>query len=232
MNGQRVQIISGNNPIILVAPHGFSGDDENTGELVELMAKNMDCYGVINWGFERSDKTDHLNDKADCNNCHHCHEPVIKDEFLDPIIRYKNKILNTEELVHIYYIHGMSNKHRKLANDPNLSMVIGYGAGSPNSFSCKLWQKDLLLHLLDKNGIVAYEGKKGGLMSGWSRSNMNQLFRKWYNEEEVKSMQIEIIYDLRCNTVILQKTAAILSNVLCSMLRVGSFTGTKVYNNY
>jgi hypothetical protein len=25
-------------------------------------------------------------------------------------------------------------------------------------------------------GIVAYEGKKGGPMSGWSKNNMNQLF--------------------------------------------------------
>lgn len=232
MSNQRVQTISGKTPIILVAPHGYKADDENTALLTELMAKNMNCYAVINWGFERAENADQVNDKADCNNVYHCTKPVIKDEFLDPIIRYKNRILMTESEVFIFYIHGMGNKHRVIAKDPKLDMVIGYGAGSPNSFSCEVWQKNLLLHLLKKNGFCAYEGKAGGVMSGWARSNLNQYFRKWEPETEVNSMQIEIIYDLRDSSHSITSTARDLSNALCNILKYTSFNDGVTYKSY
>ena len=196
---ERVSIYEGKLPIIIVAPHGYKADDENTGFIADYIATKINAYLVCNNGWERDETVDYLEDKADCNNVNHCHEDVVKQEFLEPILRYKNKILRNHNLAYIYYIHGMSNKHRKLANDPHLDVVVGFGAGSPNSFSCELWKKDLFLHLLNSTGVNAYEGSKGGLMSGWARNNMNQLFRKWYPEPQVQSLQIEIVKDLRAS---------------------------------
>jgi hypothetical protein len=228
---ERVSIISGKLPIIIVSPHGFNGDDENTSLIAEHIAHGINAYAVINRGFERSDIIDVINDKADCNNVSHCHEDVVKEEFLEPIVRYKNKILQKHPSAYIYYIHGMSDKHRKVVKD-EMDVVIGFGAGSPNSFTCAIWQKNYLCHLLNKYGMNTYEGSKGGPMSGWSRNNMNQLFRKWYPDKRVDSMQLEITHKMRCTPSEATTTAEYISMAIETMLDVKNFSQTtpnKVY---
>lgn len=230
---ERVSIISGKLPIIFVAPHGYDGNDENTGLMAEYMAESIDAYAVINRGWERDDKVDYFNDKADCNNVLHCHEDVVREEFLNPIIRYKNKILKKHDNVFIYYIHGMANKHRVVANNMDLDVVVGYGAGTPNSFSCELKYKDLLCHMFNEQlGITTYEGRKGGVMSGWGRNNMNQLFRKWYFDSAVQSMQLEIIYELRNSKDLAALTAEYLATTVKEMLDIKNFASTKTYKSY
>jgi hypothetical protein len=229
---ERVSIISGHLPIIIIAPHGFNGDDEHTSIVAEHTANAIGAYAVINRGWERGENVDYMLDKADCNDANHCHEDVVKEEFLEPILRYKNKILQHHSIAHIYYIHGMSNKHRKITGDPNLDMVIGYGAGSPDSHTCSIWRKDLLCHLLNEAGVHTWEGKKGGPMSGWARANMNQLFRKWYNEPQVQSMQIEIIHELRETPDAAIITAEYLATAVKDMLGVKSFSPSKPVNAY
>ena len=137
---ERVSVIEGSIPVIVVAPHGFHGDDENTDLIAETIASTIDAYAVINRGWERGDTVDSFKDWADCNNVYHCKEDVVREEFLEPIIRFKNKILKKEQLAYIFYIHGMGNRHRAVAKDPYLDAVLGYGAGKPNSFSCDIWQ--------------------------------------------------------------------------------------------
>lgn len=194
---ERVSIIEGKKPILVVAPHGFDGDDENTSIIAEAIANVTDGYAVINRGWERDETVDFLNDKADCNNVNHCHEDVVREEFLDPILRFRSRILKKYDTVYMYMIHGMGNKHRILAGEPQLDVVIGYGAGSPNSHTCDLWRKNLFMALLTDAGMTTMQGKKGGAMSGWARSNMNQLFRKWYPDPSVQALQIEIVHELR-----------------------------------
>lgn len=229
---ERVSIISGRLPIIIVAPHGYDGDDEHTSIVAEHMARSIGAYAVINRGWERDDAVDFMLDKADCNNVNHCHEDVVKEEFLEPILRYKNRILQSYDEVFVYHIHGMSNKHRKIAGDPLMDMVVGFGAGSPDSYTCEPWHKDLIMHLLHETGIHAYEGKKGGPMSGWARGNMNQLFRKWYFDPQVHSMQFEIVHDLRNTADAAIITAEYLGTAVKDMLTVKSFSASKSYNAY
>jgi hypothetical protein len=231
---ERVSIISGKLPIIVVAPHGYEGNDENTAYITEKIAQTINAYAVINRGWERDDSVDYMKDKADCNNVNHCYEDVVKEEFLDPILRFKNRILKDQRFdrAYIFYIHGMGNKHRKISGDDNLDIVIGHGAGSPNSFTCENWEKDALSHFLSESGVTVYEGKKGGPMSGWARNNMNQLFRKWHPIKQVKSMQIEIVYELRnskekCNT-----TAYNLANAMRYLIYLEDFNSTKIIKTY
>lgn len=229
---ERVSIIPGRLPILVVAPHGYDRDDEHTAIVAEHTANAIGAYAVINRGWERAENVDYMLDKADCNDVNHCHEDVVKEEFLEPLLRYKNKILQTDSIANIYFIHGMGNKHRKIANDPNMDMVIGYGAGSPDSHSCQVWRKDLICHLLNEAGVHAYEGKKGGPMSGWARNNMNQLFRKWYPDPQVQSMQIEIIHELRATPDAAIITAEYIAAAVKDMLAVKSFSRTTSYNSY
>lgn len=229
---ERVSIISGKKPVLIVAPHGYDQDDENTSVVAEYIANLLNCYAVINRGWERADAVDCFNDKADCNNVAHCHEDVVREEFLDPILRYKTRIVTHGSVLHLFFIHGMANKHRRIVGDPDMDMVIGYGAGSPNSYSCELWRKDLFLHLLTEAGMHPYEGKKGGAMSGWARNNMNQLFRKWYIDPRVQAMQVEIVHELRSDPDIAKLTAHYLAEAIKDMLDVKSFNSNQTYKSY
>ena len=228
---ERVSIIPGKLPILVVAPHGFDGNDEQTAIMVEYMANTFGFYAVINRGWERDDTVDYMLDKADCNDVHHCHEDVVREEFLEPIIRYKERILQKSQIAHVFYIHGMSDRHRNISGDPHLDLVVGFGAGSPNSFTCDIWRKDLFVHLLNDAGMHTYEGSKGGPMSGWARGNMNQLFRKWYPQQEVQSMQIEIIHALRDSTDIALITADFIGQSMKQLMGARSFSG-KTYKSY
>lgn len=229
---ERVSIMSGNLPILIVAPHGFDGNDENTSIIAEHIAKSIGAYMVVNRGWERSEFVDFMLDKADCNNVKHCHEDVVKEEFLEPIIRFKNRILKNHSEAHIFYIHGMGNKHRKIAAEENMDIVIGYGAGSPNSYSCNLWHKDFMCESLNDAGIHTFQGRKGGPMSGWALSNMNQLFRKWYPEPNVHSMQIEIIHELRSCKDMAMLTADCIADIVKSILEVEDFIPKENFKSY
>lgn len=224
---ERVSIISGKLPILVVAPHGFEGNDEKTAVIAEYIANTIGAYAVINRGWERDDVVDYMKDKADCNNVTHCHEDVVREEVLEPIVRYKNRILQSFPFAYLFYIHGMSDKHKKICGDENMDIVIGYGAGSPNSFTCENWRKDLFVHLLTESGLHTYEGSKGGPMSGWARSNMNQLFRKWYAEPQVQSMQIEITHSLREENDIAMITGEYLGAAMEDLLKAKGFSTVK-----
>jgi hypothetical protein len=199
--GERVSIIEGKAPVIFVAPHGYAGNDTNTTFIVEAAAKQTNGFAVINRGWQRDPHVDIWNDKADCNNIEHCMENVVRDEFLDPIVRFKNRILNKfgYSEVFVFYIHGMSNNHRVLAGDPTLEMIIGYGDGKPPSLTCEEWRKDMLIYLLKKVGFTAYQAGARSQFAGWSKYNMNQLFRKRpeFRDSRVESYQVEIIHELR-----------------------------------
>lgn len=227
---ERVRIINGKSSIIVVAPHG--PDDERTALIAEKVAKEITCSAVINLGWERGEKVDFMKDKADCNNVSHCHEDVVREEFLEPLLRFKNSVLKRNKEAYIFYIHGMSNKHRILANDPTMDVVIGYGAGVPNSITFDLWKKGFLIDRLENLGFTTYEASPGSSMSGWSKNNMNQLFRKWYNDSNVSSLQIELVHELRESNRVAERTACYLAEAIIDTVvsnRFGMVGYSKVY---
>lgn len=205
-HGERVSVIQGKVPVVLVAPHGHPNDDMNTGQLCEKMARSMNAHAVINWGWQRGDEVDIYKEVANCNSVPHCNQDVVKEEFLDPLMRFCRRSVRDKGRAFVVFLHGMSSLHRIVAGDPELDIVLGFGAGSPPSYSCEPWRKNTLAANLTDLGLTAYEGRAGGPMSGRARSNMNQLFRLWYNDPRVESVQMEIIFDLRLH-VALDSTA-------------------------
>jgi len=233
MNDERVSLVDiGKTPVLVVAPHAYEFDDEQTGVIVTEIAQLTKGYAIINNGWKRSDQVDIFNDKADCNDVRHVHEDVVKQEFLDPIIRFKNRILREHPMVLMFLIHGMANRHRIIAGDSQMQMVIGCGNGNPPSYSCEPWRKDVLMHLLIQSGFHPYEGSKGGPMSGWARNNMNQLFRKWYNDQRVQSCQIEVIHELREDNDTAKLTASYLADAILSALNISSFNTSATFKSY
>lgn len=200
---ERVSVIKGEIPILLVAPHG--NDDKNTDYLAEKIALEMDAFAVINRGWRRSKKVDYLADQANCNDVRHVHEDVVREEFLEKILGMVAKIQkNIDNRVFIFYLHGCGDEVRELTEDHNLDLILGYGEGSPSSYTCDLRIKDAFAHFLENESFGVYEGKKRGKYSGRSKNNMNQLFRVWYPNRNVHSLQIEIVKELRDDEEMLQ----------------------------
>jgi len=192
---ERVSVIEGDIPVLIVAPHGCQQDDFNTAYIAETVATDLSAYAVINRGWEKSDKVDCFKDKANCNNVPHCHEYVVKDEFLMPIMRYVVQISKFSRFTYIFYIHGMKDDIKK--QFPDLQIIIGCGKGKFQSFpSCDECRKDAFVSFLINKGVKAYEGVDGQY-AGKDPNNMNQLYRKWYPNSDVHSMQLEIVKSCR-----------------------------------
>lgn len=212
---ERVSIIRGNEPILVVAPHG--ANDINTDYLAEVIADETDGYAVINRGWQRATSVDYLNDLANCNNVKHCHEDVVREEFLEPIIDFSTRIIREHGFCYMYVLHGVGNYIYKQIED-SLDLIIGYGAGIRPSFSCDPRAKDALVYLCENNGLTAYEGRIGGKFSGRSKNNLNQLFRRWYPNKRIQSMQIEVVKDLRLDRETTRLTGEMLAPCFSDLL--------------
>lgn len=230
--GERVSLISGKTPIVLIAPHGYHGDDKNTAFLVEYIAKKLDCFAVINRGWERSETVDPLLDKADCNNVNHCHQDVVKEEFLDPIFRFVKKALRKNTFVYTFYLHGMSNFHRIKSGIYDLDIVVGFGDDGKRNFSTSLWRKDLLCFLLYQNGFTVAEGSWKSGLSGSAKNNMNQLFVQNYHDSLVHSMQIEIIEQKRRDKEATKKTGDRLAIAFWRAIEENTFYTNGTFQTY
>lgn len=227
---ERVSTIIGKNPIILVAPHG--ADDINTDIVTEHAAQLLECFAVINRGFERSSQVDVDKDQADCNQISHCKSDVVFDEFLKPILKFKDKIsqkyikLKTNHIpnvkyqtldpVHIFYIHGCGNAIHKKANE-NVGLIVGYGLGTKkDSLTCDIWRKNLFVELYRHylKGAEVYEGRGGGKYAGRDSNNMNQYFRKHDLDLSVQSFQIEFPYSYRDDEAKAKATAMSFATII------------------
>lgn len=239
MPAERVSCIQGKKPIILICPHGC--DDTNTADIARETAAILNCYAVINQGFERADIVDVDKDKADCNRVDHVKEAVVYEEFLKPIYKFQTKIANKSnkmtsfswdgDPVHIFHIHGCGNHVHKEAGE-NVEVIIGYGLGSKkDNLSCDEWRKNLLVDLYRTKtqgnpfcGEI-YEGKGGGRYAGRDSNNMNQYFRKHYNFENVHSMQLEFPFSKRDIPYSVMNTSKLLASVLTDYVAFTSYHG-------
>ncbi len=213
---ERVSVSKGELPVVLVAPHG--PDDLNTDYLVELVASEMNLFSVINRGWKKGYSVDHLNDRADCNNISHIQEDVVREEFLEPILRNVARIQRTlDERVFIINVHGGGDSVRKYVDDPELDVIVGYGHG-PNTYShtCNQKLKSAFVSFLEDEGFGVYEGKKR--YAGRAKNNLNQLFKKWYPNQYVNSLQLEIVHELRSDKQMLNLTSDALIGAIDSLI--------------
>lgn len=209
-------LVEGESPVLIVAPHG--PDDKNTDLIAERVAIESGAFAVINKGWNRSSSVDFMRDLANCNDVRHIHADVVKEEFLEPILRFKNRIRKKyDENAFILIIHGCSDLVRISANDHGLDLILGCGEGIPPSPSCRdRFRKAFAYHLINE-GFGVYEGLPGGKYSGRSRNNINQLFVRWYPDNYVDSVQMEIVRELRCDPDLIDPTISGIVSAIESM---------------
>ena len=86
------------NNILLIAPHGFPGDDDYTAEITEILARKLDCHAAINTKYRRPDEdkkeiTDANKLLADFNDKKSIRDANLAVEWLDKLENIKNKIV-------------------------------------------------------------------------------------------------------------------------------------------
>lgn len=232
---ERVNVIYGNVPILIIAPHGQ--DDHNTVIIAETAAKCVGANAVINQGFERGQTVDVDKDIADCNRVDHCQEEIVYDEFLKPILKIKEQITKkfrgpnwvsgeeSESKMLILHIHGAGDIVHKEANE-QIDVIVGYGLGNlKDSLTCRAWKKNLFIDLwrMHSNKGDVYEGAGEGRYAGRSSNNMNQYFRKHQLDRQVESLQLEFPYSMRKTDLDAIETGKHLSLVLLNMLTYSSY---------
>jgi hypothetical protein len=216
---ERVNVIMGKKPIILIAPH--CQDDHNTALITKITAATIEAYAVINQGFERGKDVDVENDIADCNRVDHCQSEIVYDEFLKPLLKIRNIINKRSQKILILHIHGAGDIVHKEANE-QIDVIVGYGLGIIKpSLTCETWRKNLFIDTWrnhSDDGEV-YEGKGSGRYAGRSSNNMNQYFRKHLFDKHINSMQLEFPFSMRKTEILASITAVKLSRVLKEMTK-------------
>lgn len=192
----RVKIIIGVNNAMVIAPHGC--DDNRTDIIATSIAQALDCSAVINVGWQRDCKYNSNGSKGNMNRLDHVFIGSARREFLYPILTIKNILVEHYDTLFVFLIHGMFDAAQKRVK--GLECVLGYGASFPwwnDSLTIDLWRKSLLSKLLNDGGLLTYDGKGGGTLSGRRYSNINQLFRNRnspFFDDRVQSIQLEIVY--------------------------------------
>ena len=232
--------------ILLIAPHGFSKDDKNTGKIARHMAKKLKCHAVINEVYrkppQKRDKTtgevlkDPKTDKPlreppdkgkkwiDLNDLDQVRNHLT-DEFLQPILKRKDKIVDKYGTALVVLIHGIDDDHIKdeameMGVQDDIEILIGIG--QPNRYSVDQAIADKLIKILNPNGhrsIKAVLARENSDYAGWDRRNVNQLFTPRNNDDSrVQSIQLEIkCKEFRDTASNIEKTADILSNALSKL---------------
>lgn len=213
--GERVSIIEGNLPLLFISPHGWYGDDHNTDYIAEFLAVNLGGYAVINRGWRRTDQVDVVNSFANCNSISQNHEKVVFDEFLEPILEIVDEIeqKHPSGSVFVFNIHGVGSGITDLVGFP-IDIILGHGDGKNPRFSCSSKTKNLLTHCFLEQNLNVALGKAGGAYAGYGLDNLNQLFVTKYPDDNVQSVQLEIIRDLRDDDIIEETASDLVKSIM------------------
>jgi len=250
-NPNQLKIIEGDSRILLIAPHacirnGEPKDDENTGPITEMVARQIGCSAIINTFFHKSDNKKYRKG----------HKP--KDKEYPHGLEYGNLNLNLiadAKLVPGYlnairavidkpgkttaiWIHGADdNKAKEIALKgdyaymPNdIHAFIGYGqgnepitkaVGSRHTAESGIVERfrDALIGN-EMNAVLADDNSTN--YRGRSEVGMNQWFLNGgYTLEKVQSFQIEIREKgFRKNDEQCQNTARIIADAISATLEI------------
>lgn len=209
----------GGSGIILVAPHGVPGDDDNTDTIAEETAKRLGCCAAINNTYRRPDdkageKTDVKVNVVDCNNTRSLALAGLKEKWLGPITHFREEMLAKGQVNSIgakcciFFIHGAKNTNVKKIN-VKADILIGVGKAKedsekkPRPTTTDAAVQDFIKILQDDFGITAVEvmasktgsGDLENEYAGHDSNNLNQQFVSRPGgklDPAVQSFQLEI----------------------------------------
>lgn len=188
---ERVSLIHGTEPIIIVCPHACEEPYMDT--VAREVAKRSNAYAIINNGFKISDTVDTSNDQADCDRVDHLTQDVVREEFLDSLLATKRTLSRKHSRIIVLALYGLDNQIEAKAGY-NIDVVLGYGqAVVHNSYTCPLWMIDMFINEWKSHGWTSSSvccGKPGTPMSARSIHHLPQLFQKVYIDPCVNVIKI------------------------------------------
>lgn len=255
-----IDLIPGNTHILLIAPHGHKDDDENTGKLVRLIAKQSGSYAIINEIYRKPNPPDddEIANKAtkrvNLNRIRQVSEH-LKKEFLNPLLAYKNKIIEQYGKCYVFWIHGAADLSVETdSSSKDVQALIGYGQDTVEAEQrhtvLSLDIIETIIQGLNQEGLKAVRANdtirkenidkedddKQKSFCGWDRHNMNQLFAVKdyeggstdYIDENVQSIQLEFRM-LGCRDEdSLNPTAVKFLNAISALVQPKEESGKKV----
>lgn len=204
--GRKIEIIRGGSRILLVAPHGFPDDDENTGRLTREIAGRLGACALINEHYRKpkKDKGEFPDKRRAVLNLNRCDqvEKDLRDEFLRPLLDGVAEIGEKHGPALVLWIHGIkdSNIPRAVGNghSADIHVALGVGQGEPDRWTAREDTVSALLESLGKNLFKPIRGAlalRGSDYCGWHPNIMNQVFlRHAFTHAQVQSLQLEIKY--------------------------------------
>jgi hypothetical protein len=207
----KIEAIPGNRRVLLVAPHGFMGngkpgyeaDDERAGELARKMAQNFGFYAVINEKYKRVKNLKDTNKDEGRIDCGRITQVVlIADEFLVPILNFKQEILVKHGDPLVVFVHGIHDKSmdayvKSFKANSETAILIGYGQNNGSVSRTAVPELvEALMGSVSNKGIpprLAVKADPRSKYCGGDENNLSQLFRnKDYEDQRVQSLQLEI----------------------------------------
>jgi len=223
MAKSRVTVGYGPSPIILIAPHGYKGDDYNTDILTETAANILNCNYVINNAWKKCEKPNLNLEKANCNNFTHMIDEVA-EEFMIPLLGMSKTIIKFYGYGIACWIHGVGDDVRKKYKKKDLDIIFGDGKGvGRGSQTCSISLKEYVIYNLEENGLKTYSSFPGDQYNGANYINMNQLWCNHHPDPRMQSFQLEITKDLREDKTMASLTADCLADALKNITNYRNF---------
>ena len=200
-----IEVIEGktNSTIIIVAPHGVKGDDDNTGKLARAIQKKLGCHAVINEDFKRpGDKEDgsvgDFDKKEGLYDLNYRPHAEAHPTFINDLTGKITDPANT----FVFWIHGiddanLTGKDAKKFKHENAKCLVGFGQGKGNGKSMDEKRAKALIKNLNDAGLASVgTHAMSPKYRGAAPDNMNQYFSGSKNKlAGVQSVQLEFAKD-------------------------------------
>jgi hypothetical protein len=224
----RAEWREGQNNILLVSPHGHKLDDTHTDIVTKVIANELKCSYVLNFGWKRNQEVNPALGLANCNDVEHCKQPEVQ-EFLNPVVDIADSLVKRFGTVQVYFIHGMGDSIRE--KFAGVDAVIGYGEGKEQRYTCDIWRKNLLIDMMTDCGWLCYEGAPGGKFSAYNKTNLTQAVSNspFKGTRKRHGIQIEIVGSRRKSEYLAELTGQSLAKAI---LMAQQYVQTHSMDNY
>ena len=203
----------GESNVLIVAPHGYPGDDDNTEILAALLAEELDCFAVVNnRKYNRQAPSGSYRFTEDLNDVDQA--PICPD-FWDPLVdRLRHIVRHYPKFPLVLFLHGMSDANADEYVGKNFDFAIGVGCvGKHDPLTASASRK--LLYSLKKLLSESIGKAQHGVERYAARNRVPTILTYQINERGVEAVQLEIRYtgyrDTRDN---LEKLAKALAKVI------------------
>jgi hypothetical protein len=196
-----IELYEGHTGVLLIAPHAVEEepmDDENTAALVRKIQKQTGFSALINTVYRKPEKPlskKKNNGKVDLQNGFANLNKVYDSEQIEDYITKIKKVVDTDGLTYVIWIHGCHDNTIKKCGD-KVQCLIGYGQPGTKDPSPRETAEQEFIDLLEKElnekGIKSILAPAECKYRGWSIEYMNQWFRlNKYDFNQVQSVQLE-----------------------------------------